>query len=195
MRLSDVQVRRASGRVRLSCRATTDVSDDEWWFEVDDDGLPQPVEWCAPFLPAAAMVAAARGEDLEVDAALDPVQVEGLEQASERYQTWCGWRVPDIRQVGTVHAGTATPVPRSGRVLLFSRGVDSGMELASSLLGDSPAVDQLVLVVGTDRFAGPDEARRHLERQLAQVAAGCTQPDVDDDWLVDHVRRLLGAAR
>ena len=175
MRLSDVRARRASGRVRLSCRATTDVSDDEWWFEVEDDGHPQPVAWCAPFLPAAALVAAARGEDLDVEAALDPVQVEGLGRASERYQTWWGWRVPYIRQVGTVSAGTAAPVPRSGRVLLYSRGVDSGAELAASLLGDSPAVDQLVLVVGTDRFTGPDEARRHRTR-TATVATAVDRP-------------------
>ena len=49
--------------------------------------------------------------------------------------------------------------------------------------------------LGDEVLLDPTATAEDLERQLAQVAAGCTQPDVDDDWLVDHVRRLLSARR
>ncbi|MFM7062930.1 MAG: hypothetical protein ACKO04_05490, partial [Actinomycetes bacterium] len=47
--------------------------------------------------------------------------------------------------------------------------------------------------LGDEVLLAPTATAEDLERQLARVAAGCTQPDVDDDWLVRQVRRLLEA--
>ena len=133
---------------------------------------PGEVETAASVLAELAADGAPRPWTL-VDASGDPSRAAGLLDGAE-------WVVSHSYHVALWALRAGTPAVLVGGVDYYRR---KALGLGRTFgLGDEVLLD-------------PTATAEDLERQLAQVAAGCTQPDVDDDWLVDHVRRLLDARR
>ena len=166
MRVGRAEQRPIGTRIRSTVVVEVDGRAEEWWLEVDRDWSGQLDGGPTPFLPLAGLVAAVHGEDLEVDGVVDPVLLAGLERAADLYLDWWGLRPPVV--------GHAGPVPvragGSGRALLFSRGVDSSAELASAVLGESPAFDLLVTVDGVDALQSPASAAARVRRTAGTAA-------------------------
>lgn len=167
MHLGRPEQRRIGSRIRSSVTVEVDGRSEVWWFEVERRWSGQLDRGNAAFLPLAALVAAVRGEDLSIDGPVDPLQREGLDRASERYSGWWGFRPPAVRSLGTEPVGPGG----ADRALLFSRGVDSSAELASSVLGESAAFDLVVTVAGVDALQSPAVSAARTRRTCAAAEA------------------------
>jgi hypothetical protein len=167
MHLGRAEQRQIGSRLRSSVAVEVDGHAEVWWLEVDQRWSGQVDRGAAPFLPLAALVAAVRGEDLSIDGPVDPLQREGLDRASERYRAWWGLRPPAIRSLGTEPVGPGG----ADRALLFSRGVDSSAELASSVLGESAPFDLVVTVAGVDALQSPATSAVRVRRTCAAAGA------------------------
>ena len=126
-----------------------------------------------PFLPIAAVAAAALGEDVELETGASPATQRGAGSITTTMARWWshdGWRSPRI----TGPAGEeAAADPGRGHGLCFSLGVDSWASLVT--LRDqpdpsSPALSHLLLIDGFDR-PRPPEAQATVTATARRVAA------------------------
>jgi hypothetical protein len=167
MHLGRAEQRRVGSRVRSSVAVEIDGHGEVWWLEVEQRWSGQVDRGVAPFLPLAGLVAAVHGEDLSIDGPVDPLQREGLDRAAELYRSWWGLRPPAVRALGTQPVGPGG----DDRALLFSRGVDSSAELASSVLGESARFDLVVTVAGVDALQSPETSAARVRRTCATAGA------------------------
>jgi hypothetical protein len=79
-----------------------------------------------PFLPIAAVAAAAGGEDLVVEGPVSPKVLAGARHNVALLAEWWGWHEPAI---SATEAPPAVATPGRGVGLFFSRGVDSWCSL------------------------------------------------------------------
>lgn len=113
------------GRVRLGADVTyaSGTPDRETlWFEAPADLEDAFVTTGDPWLVLLAPLAMSLGEDLEVEAPVDPGLVQGIRRATA---VWSGW-FPELRLPGLdVRTGAAGPPTPRRTAALFSGGVDS----------------------------------------------------------------------
>lgn len=147
MRLERPTTRLDGDLVRVTTRILRDDGTVlmEPWLGIDRRWLPHLDRGAGPFLPAAAVLAAAHGEALDVPSGASPLLVDGVRRNLELLAPDLG--VPPV----PIHA-PASP-PRWAGTLVgqnFTRGVDATHAvLRSRRAGDAP--DLLIAFTGVER--------------------------------------------
>lgn len=133
-----------------------------------------------PWVPIAAVLAAALSEDVDLDAPADPVVVEAAAAATGLMASWWGWRAPRVR-------ATAQPTDPAetgrGHGLFFTRGIDSWSSYLE--LQNDPAersVTHLLSVFGVNpaRTASVEASIRQRTKTVA-CALGVELIDIETD--------------
>jgi hypothetical protein len=140
-----------------------------WWIAV-----PRACEGLidlgpSPMLPVATVIASRIGEDLGIEGAVCPKQLDGARNAAALCSDWWGWRVPRL------HAATAELpfVTGRGTGLLFTRGIDSTAALIESMRGSGPRVTHLLSVGDLEPSHSPDVATMvEHDTELAAASVG-----------------------
>jgi len=106
-----------------------------------------------PFVPIAAIIASAAGEDLVCDGPISPEVAAGAEHVTEVFSRWWG-----LRPVHVHGPRSEAPFVEGGdRGLFFTRGVDSSYTLVRSLNGEIPErVTHLLLIDDLDHWVSPE---------------------------------------
>ncbi|MFT3733158.1 MAG: hypothetical protein QM780_17360 [Hyphomicrobium sp.] len=119
---------------------TADVDGEPIWFSSQDIRLSARAE---AFASALLVPAAAKGCDLFIEGAVDPVWLENSDRAQDQLNVW--WQFPGARIVAREEARPLLARPTLS-AQCFTGGVDSYYELITS----SPSPDLLVFVHGYD---------------------------------------------
>lgn len=154
------------GDARLTARLAADAPDGfavDLFVELPALLLPVTDRSANPFAALSSLLATSIGEDLEIEAPVSPLLVEGINRSAAVYGAWVGRpgaSVRATREVVATHPGTE-------HALMFSRGVDSSHTLVESeRSGDPP--DRLVTIDGID--LGPPELGRAANQATADLA-------------------------
>ena len=107
MRLTVPELTVTTDRAVVTCIATLGGEDRPWWISVPAEAAGWLDVSLAPFLPTALMVAAALGEDVDVDGALTATQLDGARQAVGTLAPRGRLRVPRPRGIVTVPAAVS----------------------------------------------------------------------------------------
>jgi hypothetical protein len=119
-----------------------------------------------PFLPIAAVAAAASGEDLVMEGTASPKVLAGARRNVETLAGWYGWHEPTI----TVAEGPlAVSAPGRGVGLFFSRGVDSWCSLLT-LRAEGPQPTHL-LAVRDIELPRDDDTQAEVLAETARIAS------------------------
>ena len=153
MRVFEPSLSLDQDQVRLVCGVVISGEERSWQIGAPSEFVRFVAPSVVPFLPLATVLCSFLGEDLQIDQAISPAQLDGLRSAAELFAEWWGWSVPNIQ----VAVETAeVPTGEHGQSgLLFTRGVDSTASLVAALDGSAPAVTQLIGVDGLEPNHSP----------------------------------------
>ena len=166
-----------AGRVRLSARVAFDdpsARDESLWIEIPAAYADAASRNGNPWLACLAPLAMQRGEALHLDASVDAVLLQGVD---ELLRLWAAW-FPPLRAVPVTVASVIGP-SRDGAMpgrlgAFFSGGVDSFFTLlrreAERARNPYAAVDDLLVVHGFDVPIADDAAFDRLRANLQRVA-------------------------
>jgi hypothetical protein len=147
-----------------------------------------------PFLPVAAVAAAAAHDELEVDGTVSPMVLTGAQANVETMAGWWGWRPPRITVAGT--APSTRPEGARGTGLFFSRGVDSWASLLTLQAEGTPPTHLLTIrdveqrrspAVQAEVLATTRQFARRAGVELVELSTDArTLLDPLDEWPRTH---------
>jgi hypothetical protein len=105
MRVFEPSLSLDQDQVRLVCGVVISSEERSWQIAAPSEFVRFVAPSVVPFLPLATVLCSFLGEDLQIDQAISPAQLDGLRSAAELFAEWWGWSVPNIQVAGETAEG------------------------------------------------------------------------------------------